>query len=75
MYSKLLKKEIIYQTHATHRSFERKIAPQMINEIIDDEKTQVSIQKNRRIKFSNNGFIVIGELRDNSLWIITTYTE
>ncbi|HOO32858.1 MAG TPA: hypothetical protein PK466_06415 [Thermotogota bacterium] len=75
MFSKLLKREIIYQLHAAHRSIERDISPGRILEIIDDPASAVTIQKNHRIKFCNNSEVVIAELKGNSLWIITAYRK
>jgi hypothetical protein len=75
MHSRLLKKEIIYNIHATHRFTERQILPEEIIGIIDDKKTVVSIQKNKRIRFENKNVVVIGEIKNDSIWIITAFRK
>jgi hypothetical protein len=73
LFSKLLNKEIMFQTHASQRSFEREISSDEIVKIIDDVKTHVIIQKNGRIKFENHEHTIIAELKNGILWIITVF--
>jgi hypothetical protein len=71
--SEVLGIEICYEVHASNRSFEREIDILDVKRVIDDPDTQCQIQKNGRLKFTNSGTVVIGEVRKSCLWIKTVY--
>ncbi|MFP4462048.1 MAG: hypothetical protein ACOC34_07575 [Thermotogota bacterium] len=73
MNSKLLGLDIFYDVHATNRSVEREIDLIDVKRIIDDPTTQCRVQKNGRLKFTNSGTVVIGQVRNAGLWIKTVY--
>jgi len=75
MYSRLLKKEIIYNVHAAQRSIEREIPAKILLETVDNPSTNVSLQKNGRMKFKKDNLIIIAEMKNNALWIITAYYD
>jgi len=73
LFSEALGVEICYEVHASNRSFEREIDILDVKNLIDDSDTQCQIQKNGRMKFTNSGTVVIGEVKKSCLWIKTVY--
>ncbi len=73
MISKLLGVEINFNLHASNRSYERYIDNEKIMSVIDDPLSIVTVQKNHRMKFVNGKIVIIAELKNHELFIITVF--